>query len=133
MAEHKDRFDAAGASVIAVGFENIRRLAWLKNRIQSPFLFVSDENRDAYRAFSLGRAPWSRTYLHPGVIGGYARMLARGQRPDVHRGQDRRQLGGDVILDARGRVVFSHPERGPEDRAPVATIVSAAETAASSL
>ncbi len=126
MAEHKDRLDAAAIEVLVIGFEDRARLSWLQRRIDSPFRFVVDKERTAYGALAMGRASWSRTYLHPGVIGGYARMLARGESPDLHLGQDRRQLGGDVVLGPGGRIVLSHPERGPEDRAPVDRIITAA-------
>jgi hypothetical protein len=126
LAEQKERLDGAGGGVLVVGFEEASRLAWLRDGIESPFTFVVDRDRVAYQAFSLARASWARTYLHPSVVGGYARMLTHGQRPNLHLGQDRRQLGGDVVLDSRGQVVFSHPERGPEDRSPVGAIVRAA-------
>lgn len=126
MAEHERRLAAAGVSVLVVGFEEARRLSGLKDRIDSPFRFVVDADKTAYRAFSLGRATWARTYLHPDVVSGYARMIARGRMPDLHPGQDRRQLGGDFVFDREGRVVFSFRERGPEDRAPAGRIVAAA-------
>lgn len=126
MAEHNDRLDAAAIEVLVIGFEVRARLTWLKRRIDSPFRFVVDEERTTYGAFAMGRASWSRTYLHPGVIAGYGRMLAKGESPDLHLGQDRRQLGGDVVLGPSGEIVLSHPERGPEDRAPVGRIVTAA-------
>lgn len=126
LAEQRSELDNSGVEVIVVGFEEAHRLARLRDRIASPFTFVVDRDRAAYRAFSLERASWARTYLHPSVVGGYARMMRHGERPDLHLGQDRRQLGGDVVLDGGGRVVFSHPERGPEDRAPVGRIVRAA-------
>lgn len=126
MAAYKDRLDAAGVEVLVVGFEDAHRLTRLKQRLESPFCFVVDQERAAYGAFSLGRASWARTYLHPDVVAGYVRMLGRGKKPDLRWGQDRRQLGGDVVLDAAGRVIFSHPERGPEDRAAVGRIIAAA-------
>ena len=126
MAEHRDRLDAAAVEVMVIGFEDPERLSWLQRRIDSPFRFIVDEEGTAYGALAMGRASWSRTYLHPGVIGGYARMLARGGRPDLHLGQDRRQLGGDVVLGPDGEIVLSHPERSPEDRAPVGSIIAAA-------
>jgi hypothetical protein len=125
MAEHKDRLDRASVVVLVIGFEDPQRLAWVKQRIESPFRFVVDEERIAYEAFGMGRASWPRTYLHPRVVGGYARMLVGGKKPDLRLGQDRRQLGGDVVLDRDGRIVLSHPESGPEDRSAVGRIVAA--------
>lgn len=115
----------ARAQVLVIGFEEVSRLRELSNRIQSPFRFASDPDRHAYAAFGLGRAGWLRTYLEPGVVAGYARMIVSGELPRLRRRQDRRQLGGDFVFDASGSVVFAHPEEGPEDRASVAAIVEA--------
>ncbi|MBA3291219.1 MAG: hypothetical protein H0U17_06950, partial [Actinobacteria bacterium] len=45
MAEHKDRLDRASVVVLVIGFEDPQRLAWVKQRIESPFRFVVDEER----------------------------------------------------------------------------------------
>lgn len=127
MASMKSRLDAARAQVIVIGFEPAEHLAVLRDRIQSPFRFVVDRNRVFYRAFDLPRIGVARTYLHPKVLGFYGKMATKGRLPQLRRNQDRRQLGGDFVLDAKGAVVLSHPERGPEDRAPVISIVRAVE------
>lgn len=125
MAAMNERL--AHADVLVIGFEEVDRLRELKHRIESPFRFASDPDRHAYAAFGLGRARWLRTYLNPGVISGYARMIVSGDLPRLRRHQDRRQLGGDFVLDASVSIVFARPEKGPEDRAPVAAIVQAVE------
>lgn len=113
--------------MIVIGFEPAEHLAVLRDRIQSPFRFVVDRNRVFYRAFDLPRIGVARTYLHPKVLGFYGKMATKGRLPQLRRNQDRRQLGGDFVLDANGVVVFAHPERGPEDRAPVGSIVRIVE------
>lgn len=127
-----DRIEAAQASVFVIGFDPADRLRWMSDRIEVPFPFLVDEDRDAYRAFGLERASWARTYLHPKVVTGYAGLLARGKRPDLHLGQDRQQLGGDFVIAPDGTLVLGHPERGPEDRAAAGLLVRAAEDAAGS-
>lgn len=127
LAGSIERLREANASVIAVSFESPDRVVRLKDRLQVPVTFVVDPDRDAYEAFGLSRASWSRTYLHHEVVAFYTRSLLRGHFPDLHRGQDRRQLGGDFVIDPNGIIVLAHPERGPEDRADVAEIVRAAE------
>ncbi len=127
MASMKPRLDAAQTQVIVIGFEAAEHLAVLRDRIQSPFRFVVDRDRVLYRAFDLPRIGRARTYLHPKVLGFYGKMATKGRFPNLRREQDRRQMGGDFVLDADGIVVFAHPEKGPEDRAPVGSIVRVVE------
>ncbi len=127
MASMKPRLDAAQTQVIVIGFEAAEHLAVLRDRIQSPFRFVVDRDRVLYRAFDLPRIGRARTYLHPKVLGFYGKMATKGRVPNLRREQDRRQMGGDFVLDADGTVVFAHPEKGPEDSAPVGSIVRVVE------
>jgi peroxiredoxin len=127
MAEMKDRFEHA--AVLVISFEKRERVAWLQDRLQLPFLVALDPHRIAYRTFELGRASFMRTYTRPEVVLFYGKALLRRRVPDIHLGQDRRQLGGDFVLDREGSVVLAHPERGPEDRAPVGEILRAIENA----
>ena len=132
MARMKDRLEDIDARVAVIGFEDSNRLGWLREKIDSPFPFLRDPELAAYEAYGLGRAAWARTYLHPDVVGGYARMVVKGQLPDLHLGQDRRRLGGDFAIDTEGRIALAHPERGPEDRAAVSELVGALRRAVSS-
>ncbi len=131
MAEQEHRLKQADATVIVVSFEARDRVAGLQNRLHLPFVIALDPQRAGYRSFGLGRASLSRTYIHPDVVVFYAKALVRGRIPHLHHGQDRRQLGGDFVLDREGVVLLAHPERGPEDRVPIGGIVRAVEDAAS--
>jgi peroxiredoxin len=131
MAESNDRLERAGATVVVVSFEARERAAWLRDRLHLPFVIALDPHRNGYRSFALRRASFLRTYTHPGVVSFYARALLQGHIPGLHHGQDRRQLGGDFVLDRDGVIVLAHPERGPEDRTPVGSILRAVEDAAS--
>lgn len=126
MAEMKDRFERA--PVVVISFEAKERVARLQDRLCLPFEIALDPHRTAYRTFELGRASFLRTYTHPEVVFFYGKALLQRRVPDVRLGQDRRQLGGDFVLDRDGFVVLAHPERGPEDRASVGEILRAVET-----
>jgi peroxiredoxin len=130
LAEKHPRLREVDTSVIVVSFERMDRVSWLQDRLQLPFTFVLDPERKAYEAFGLGRASFLRSYGYPEVVAFYARALFRGRVPDLHRRQDRRQLGGDFVIDRNGVVVFAHPESGPEDRADVLDLMNEAERAA---
>jgi peroxiredoxin len=129
LAEKHPRLREVETSVIVVSFERMDRVSWLQDRRKLPFTFVLDPRRKAYEAFGLGRASLLRTYGYPEVVAFYARALFRGRVPNLHGRQDRRQLGGDFVIDRDGVIVFAHPERGPEDRADVLDLIEAAERA----
>jgi hypothetical protein len=128
MAEIKDRFE--GAPVVVISFEAKERAARLQDRLRLPFEIALDPHMTAYRTFGLGRASFLRTYAHPDVVLFYGKALLQRRVPDLRRRQDRRQLGGDFVLDRDGAIVLAHPERGPEDRVPVGEILRAVENAA---
>jgi len=126
MARYGQELEAADIGVFVVGFDEFLKLRDLRDRLESPFVFLRDAPRSAYLAFGLGRASALRTYLHPNVLGSYARLGFNGHFPRLSKNQDRRQLGGDFVVHRTGEIAFSHPERGTEDRAPVRTIIAAA-------
>lgn len=127
MVEKKDHFRRTGAVVVVVSFETKERAARLQKRLDLPFTIALDPRREAYEGFGLGRASFLRTYGHPEVVLFYAKALLQRHVPDLRRAQDRRQLGGDFVLDRHGAVVLAHPEEGPEDRVPVGAILRAVE------
>ena len=129
MAAAAGNLKDADAQVIIVSFESSQRAAWLQRRVSLPFILALDADRNAYRAFGLARASVSRTYAHPDVVRFYARELLRRRIPDLRRGQDRRQLGGDFVIDRNGMIVLAHPEHGPEDRVSITELLRAVKLA----
>lgn len=132
MAGYAEELAELDVGVFVIGFDKMHRLEDMKNRLASPFTFLRDGSRAAYQLLGLGRAPLLRTYLHPNVLRPYIGFALQGRFPQLRKHQDRRQLGGDFVVRRDGQVVFAHPEQGPEDRAPVATLVNAARAAATS-
>jgi hypothetical protein len=78
-------------------------------------LVLCDPERELYARFRFGRASFARVWLDPRVWARYAALIAKGRRPRPAT-DDTQQLGGDVLLDADGRVVWVYRSRGPEDR-----------------
>ncbi len=101
---------------------------------------LGDPDRSLYAAFGFGRGSVARIWLDPRAIGNDLRLRMRGRAaPARLPGQDTRlprqdtrlprqdtlQLGGDVVLDAAGRVRWVYASRGPEDRPTVEAIIGA--------
>jgi hypothetical protein len=84
-------------------------------------LVLSDPNRLAYRAFGFGRGTVLRVWLDPRVWLRYLQLVLRGRRPEAAR-EDTLQLGGDVLIDANGRIGWIYRSRGPEDRPSIAEL-----------
>jgi hypothetical protein len=58
--------------------------------------------------------------------------VAEGQIPKFHLGEDRQQLGGDIVVDPSARVALIHIETGPENRPPAMSLIDRLEEAVSS-
>lgn len=119
-----ERDDELPGRVVVVTFAPPQLLASFEREIGLPFPVYGDPGRAAYEAFGLGRASVARVWLDPRVWRSYAKLLGRGRR--LHRlREDSLQLGGDVVLDAEGRVRWMYRSRGPEDRPSVDELVAA--------
>ena len=121
MLHHTDEL---GARVVVVAFAPAESLVGYQHRQRlDHLLLLSDPDRRAYDAFGLGRGSLLRVWLDPRVWARYLQLMLRGRRPEVAH-EDTLQLGGDALIDARGRVAWIYRSRGPEDRPTVAAIQS---------
>jgi len=88
--------------------------------IEWPILI--DEERVQYRAYGMDRAGlWD--IWGPSTWWAYAKAMARGGRPHLHR-SDPDQRGGDVLIDPQGIVRMHWIGRGPADRPSVTAILA---------
>jgi len=120
----RDRLDdLADTSIAAATFAGVERLAAHREHLGLPFPLLADPERTVYRRFGLDRAPLWRVY-NPGTLRLYGQLLARGRR--LRRPvDDTRQLGGDFVIDAAGRLAAAFRPRSPDDRPPVDDLVAA--------
>ncbi len=105
-------------------------LGAFERKLDLPYPIWGDPRRTTYRALGFERASWRRVWLDPRVWTRYATLLARGRRTE-RSGQDELQLGGDVVLDAGGRLAWIYRGAGPEDRPGVELLIRAVRDAAS--
>lgn len=121
------QLEALGATAVAVGFSPPDALAALADELAWPWPFLSDTDRVLYARLGLERAP-RRAVYNPRTLDIYRKAEARGvtlRRPV----EDARQLGGDAVVKD-GRVVRVFRPAGPDDRAPVAELLTAVSEAA---
>jgi len=78
---------------------------------------------ESYGGWGLHRAPWWKIWLDPSVWKQYAKLLTSGERIRGS-GADPYQLGGDFVVGADGRIVYSRPQER-DDRPPVGRLLEA--------
>jgi AhpC/TSA antioxidant enzyme len=130
VLHHRDRIEATGGVVLAVGFEKLDRMV---RGLDWPWPILLDRDHAAYERCGLGRAPVTELLKPSGWMRGYIREVREGNvrgavlsRP----GRDMLQLGGDFVIDADGIVALAHPSAEIDDRAPVGALVKALSDAA---
>jgi alkyl hydroperoxide reductase subunit AhpC len=113
LRQRKDAFHRAGARVVLVGLGTPEETAAFKTRFDVPFPMISDPEKRLFAAFGLKQMS-PAGILSPGMaLKGVAAML-KGHGMGLPKG-DVRQLPGVFIIDAGGRIRFSHYARGPAD------------------
>jgi hypothetical protein len=122
VLSHRERIEAAGGLVLAVGFDAPERMI---GDLDFPWPVLLDRERVAYRRWGLGRAS-GLALLRLDWVRGYARMLLRGDRL-ARPGRDVLQLGGDFVIDRAGVIVLAHAQAGFDDRPAAGTLVRALE------
>jgi peroxiredoxin len=120
VAAHTTELAALDTQVITISFETGHwPKVWLAET-QSPFPFLIDPEREAYRAYGLQASAlraWS-----PRTLWYYLKAAWQGRERLGKRG-DTNQLGGDFIVDRQGIVRLAQPSRDPLDRPAVSEIL----------
>lgn len=122
VVRRTDRLRAHGVLAVFVTFDDpddVRRM--MLDGIDSPWPVLHDPELHAYRAWGLRRASFADIWLDPNMYRQYGQLLRGGERIRGF-GRDRRQLGGDFVVDQQGNVVYSRPQRR-DDRPPVGSLV----------
>jgi hypothetical protein len=117
--------------LVAIGPGTPAELRRYRDLLGLTMPLLSDPGWSTYRDFAFGRAGVRETVVAPRHWLAYARLIARGRRPERPR-QDVFELGGDVLLDASGRIVWIYRSRLPDDRPTPGEILAAIERYASS-
>ena len=125
MSDRLQAFD--DASVVLITFTRQRNLRGFRRLLQLRYPVLADETRAVYRAYGLGRASWRRIWTWR-TLRAYGRLLRAGHR--LRRPtEDTRQLGGDFVVDPRGRLAYAYRSRTPDDRPAVDELVVAVNAA----
>ena len=114
--------------VIGVAFAPPASVAIYERGLDLGVPILCDPARVAYGVFGFGRRAWWLAAIQPGYWIRLIRALRRGRRFTRVR-EDPTQLGGDVVVDAEGRLRWVYRSRWPADRPSVAAVRAALSTA----
>jgi hypothetical protein len=115
-----------GVGIVALFFSQVRRLPEYRTRFDIPdtIPLLADEGRTVYKAYGM-RIGSLRQIYSPEVIAKYARLIRGGMKMRMKTDEDTRQLGGDVIVGADGRIILAHCSKNQTDRPSVETLATA--------
>ena len=123
----RDRLTDLGDTAVAVvTFATPERVAASHRALLAPLTLLVDEERDTYRGFGLGRGSVWKVW-GPKVWAEYLRLIRRGRRPQRTH-EDTLQLGGDVVVDRRGRIAFLYRSDDPTDRPTIVALIAVIRT-----
>jgi len=114
LRRREGELEALGLRVAVVTFESREIAAGHAHATDLRWPLLLDPSRTLYAAYGMGQGT-SWQVWGPATWWAYARLLARGRRPEPATGYID-QLGGDVLIDPSGRVVIHHVGEGPADR-----------------
>jgi hypothetical protein len=84
------------------------------NQLLQQTVFLSDPQREVYRAYKLGKYSMLTVY-GPSVLAKYTLYVAQGKKILKTR-EDVLQKGGDFAVSADGKITFAHSGRNQLDR-----------------
>lgn len=113
-----------GVRVLVVSFTPPKLMKLFLAEHPMAYPVVSDPNREAYRAFELGRTSLF-AFFKPKVLGKFIRQMFAGYRVRKPVDKDVLQLGGDFLFDAAGEMLWSWRSKDANDRPTAADIRNA--------
>ena len=126
LEEHQEEFHRFGCKVVAVHYYKMENLEKWRNWSKCQHQTIADPQRLLYKLFGVGRPPARKSQWSIRSTNAYAGHHAKSETAyaDTELG-DALQLGGDVVVDDTGRVVFNYRSTWPPDRVSAKDLISA--------
>lgn len=120
LTQNKDALESAGLTIAAVTQGKPGETLEFCKRQASGIVCLSDPERQAYRAYGLGRGTAWQVMLSPEVIRGTARAREHGHTAELPPpGQDVMQMSGTFIIGTDGRIRLPYYYENIADHAPI--------------
>lgn len=123
----RERLDELGDNTVValITFTDPESLIGYSKQHNLGFPVLTDRNRDAYRAFGLGRGSITRVYGW-NALRRYIEIFRSNGFAGLRRPtEDTLQLGGDFVVDANGTLVYGFWGDGPDDRPTADELINA--------
>jgi peroxiredoxin len=117
-------FDAAGARLVLIGQLSPRHAAHFRRRQNIDLPVLADERRVSYKAAGAKMGNVSQL-LGPKVVAKGALTTLRTRQVQGRTLGHPAQLGGAMVIDPGGEIVWSHMAKDASDNAPPEEILSA--------
>jgi peroxiredoxin len=124
LRDDRDRFEAAGATVVLVGLGTPEQAEGFCRKRGVPFACLTSPDGEAHRAFGLRRGTLSQL-AGPRMWGPWLRATARGHHQGRLGQGDPTQLPGTFVVDTGGVVRYAHRGRRADDTPPNGHVLDA--------
>jgi hypothetical protein len=127
----RDEFEKAAVTLVLIGQGTPRQAARFRESWDIELPVLVDAKRESYRAAGAKVATMGELLGPRSVSRGAAKTLASGGR--IRQGRvigHPAQLGGALVIDPSGTVIWSHMSEDPSDNASPEEILEAARNAA---
>ncbi len=116
MDRAREEFEAAGANLVLIGQATPRQAAHFRRRREIDLPVLADERRQTYKIVGL-KVGSLMDLLGPKVVAKGALTTARTGMLQGKTIGNPAQLGGAMVIDRGGRIVWSHRAKDASDNA----------------
>jgi hypothetical protein len=125
LRDRYEEFRDKGAEVAAIGMGLTAMAADFKEKQDIPFPLLVDRRRETHRAFELRRGKLLEIVGPKQVFNGIKSLFTGTGQGRPAPKQDVLQMGGALVVDAGGKVLYTHRAGGAEDNAPADELLEA--------
>jgi hypothetical protein len=112
-----EEFRGKGAEVAAIGMGLTAMAADFKEKQDIPFPLLVDRRRETHRAFELQRGKLLEVVGPKQVLRGIKSLATGNSQGRPAPKQDVLQLGGALVVDRGGDILYTHRAQGSDDNA----------------
>jgi peroxiredoxin len=123
LSDRREEFEAKGAGIVAIGMGRPEMAAHFRDERDVPFPLIVDHDKKTYKALELKRGnlwdmagPQNWLRYTKGILAGHGVAAPK---------QDPSQMGGVVVVEAGGKIVYVHRGEIPADNPMVDEVLEA--------
>ena len=124
MRTRYDEIKERGGELVAIGMGWPAAAADFREQFNVPFPLIVDHTKETYRALELGRASLAQL-IGPGVLLRGAKSLLSGHGMTAKPKEDPTQLGGVVVADKGGSILYRYVSKTQADNPPTDEVIAA--------